>query len=77
MNEEGLKQTNHKRIFIGKQIEIEEDEFLSKLRGLKEAADHNDKGKILDWLKILVPTFDHNRDLNTSQMLNWREEHES
>ena len=77
MNEEGLKQTNHKRIFIGKQIKIQEDEFLHNLCGLKEAADHNDKGQILDWLKVLVPTFDHNRDLNTSQILNWREEHES
>lgn len=36
MNEEGLKNTKNKLIFIGKQIEIDENNFAERLRNCHE-----------------------------------------
>lgn len=59
MDEEGLKSTANKKIFIGNQIKIEPDEFLGKLQELKEAANSNDSELTLKLLSDIVPTFNH------------------
>ncbi len=59
MDEEGLKSTENKKIFIGNQIKIEPDAFLGKLQELKEAANANDSELTLKLLSDIVPTFHH------------------
>lgn len=59
MAEEGLKRTENKKIFIGKQIEIDENEFIPQLEKLWEAAEQNDSSQVLEKLRAIVPTFNH------------------
>ncbi len=59
MDEEGLKSTANKKIFIGNQIAIDEKDMLSRLEKLKEAAANNDSEKTVELLSGLVPTFNH------------------
>lgn len=57
MNEEGLQKTANKLIFIGKQIDIDAEIFVSKLRILRDAAKENDEMLALQALHDIVPTF--------------------
>ena len=59
MNEEGLDETDNKKIFIGNQIEINPDKFLGELQELKEAANENDSDRTVELLAQIVPTFHH------------------
>ena len=59
MDEEGLESTENKKIFIGNQIDIDADEMLKKLEGLKIAAENNESNKTVELLCDLVPTFNH------------------
>ncbi len=59
MNEEGLKSTENKKIFIGNQIAIDEDDLLEKLSKLKKFADANDSEGVVEMLSEIVPTFNH------------------
>jgi len=63
MNEEGLKPTYNEKIFIGSQIAVEADSFMKNLRLMKEHAQENQTGKVVEDLKQIVPTFNHK--LNT------------
>ena len=57
MGEEGLKQTSNHKIYIGKQVTVDEDAFLANLNRLREAAEQNDKQLVEDILHESVPTF--------------------
>ncbi len=57
MDEEGLKKTDNDKIFIGKQIEIDVNEFLNKLDKLKAAAMTDVSEKAVEELHDVVPTF--------------------
>ena len=59
MNEEGLKSTENKKIFIGNQIAIDEEDLLSKLSELKKYAEDNNSKKVVEMLSAIVPTFQH------------------
>ncbi len=59
MNEEGLKSTANKKIFIGKQIEINPEELLNNLEKLKKYAEENDSDGTVEFLSKIVPTFNH------------------
>lgn len=59
MDEEGLKSTANKKIFIGNQIDINADELLSKLDTLRKYAEQNDSDNTVDMLANIVPTFNH------------------
>lgn len=59
MNEEGLKSTENKKIFIGNQIAIDEEDLLSKLDELKKYAEDNNSEKVVEMLSAIVPTFKH------------------
>ncbi|MCI8410823.1 MAG: polysaccharide biosynthesis protein, partial [Lachnospiraceae bacterium] len=56
MDEEGLQKTDNRLIFIGKPIELNEEEFRSQLKNLEEAAvdEHQD---IREKVKEIVPTY--------------------
>ena len=60
MNEEGLKNTSSKRIFIGNQTEIDAENFPVMLERLKRAAEHNNSAETVRLLEKIVPTFNHN-----------------
>ena len=57
MNEEGLRKTSNKLIFIGQQIELDGDEFIRKLRRLRNAANENLSDTVVAALHDIVPTF--------------------
>ena len=57
MDEEGLKTTSNKKIYIGHQIEIEPESFIQKIEKLKEYAKENNSEKTLEMLHEIVPTF--------------------
>lgn len=59
MNEEGLKSTENKKIFIGNQIAIDEEDLLRKLDELKSYAEENNSEKVVEMLSAIVPTFKH------------------
>lgn len=59
MDEEGLKQTDNEKIFIGNQIHIDKDKLLHSLDELKECASENDDDEALKLLAEIVPTFNH------------------
>lgn len=59
MDEEGLKSTDNKKIFIGNQINIDAGDMLSKLDALRDAAEANNSEKSVELLSELVPTFKH------------------
>lgn len=57
MNEEGLQQTDNKLIFIGKQIDIDEKNFIDRLMNLRSAAEDNNEQLVVSQLHEMVPTF--------------------
>lgn len=59
LNEEGMKKTANKKIFIGKPIELDNEKFHEKLIELKKAALKNDKDGIEKLIYEIVPTFNH------------------
>ena len=59
MDEEGLKKTANKKIFIGNQIDIDSEELLKGLDELRALADANESDKVVDKLSEMVPTFNH------------------
>ena len=64
MKEEGLKRTSNKLIYIGKQIEIDSDSFVSTLRELRDAAKENDEAIAMAALHKMVPTFTSPEEFN-------------
>ncbi len=67
MEEEGLQKTSNKLIFIGKQIEIDETEFIKKLRSLCNAAKENQETLAVAKLHEIVPTFMTPEEFNNLQ----------
>ena len=59
MKEEGLKKTNNSKIFIGNQIDVDDERLLTGLGQLRECSDQNDDEKAVELLSALVPTFNH------------------
>ena len=57
MDEEGLKKTSNHKIYIGKQITVDEKEFLDYLSQLKKSSEENDKDAVEEVLHKCVPTF--------------------
>ncbi|MCR5718334.1 MAG: polysaccharide biosynthesis protein [Oscillospiraceae bacterium] len=57
MNEEGLQKTRNKLIFIGKQIDIDQEQFIAELRKLRDAALENNEQVAITALHNMVPTF--------------------
>lgn len=62
MGEEGLRKTANDKIFIGQQIDIDENAFYNALDEMKEVCKTNDKQLVVNKLKELVPTFKHDEE---------------
>lgn len=60
MNEEGMRKTKSEKIYIGKPIEFDQDEFNEQLQRLHECAQTNNVAAIEQVLLKMVPTFKHN-----------------
>ncbi len=59
MSEEGLQSTMNNKIFIGNQVPVDIDDFIKKMRALKDVVNDEDVGVIIRRLYDLVPTFQH------------------
>ena len=62
MGEEGLRKTANDKIFIGQQIDIEENSFYKNLEEMRAICNTNDKTDVVNKLKELVPTFKHDEE---------------
>lgn len=60
MEEEGLRETANKLIFVGKPIEIDEMRFFAQLRDLKEAS-KNESADIRIMIREIVPTYTYKK----------------
>lgn len=67
MKEEGLKQTSNELIFIGRQIEIDEEHFASRLNDLRNAAQKNDERLAIKALHEMVPTYVTPEEYNSKE----------
>ena len=68
MMEEGLKSTQNKLIFIGRQIEIDPEKFIAQLETLKEAASKDDEAAAVEALHQIVPTFITPEEFNKKEL---------
>ena len=68
MNEEGLKKTSNKLIFIGNQIEIDAEQFILDLHKLKDAANENNEEIAVSELHRIVPTFITPEEFNKMEL---------
>lgn len=59
MTGEGLRKTENKKIFIGEQEDFDIIKFRDNIEKMREIMDSNDKEAVIEQLKILVPTFNH------------------
>ena len=57
MDEENLKSTYNKKIFISNQVEIPVAEFKKELKTLFDVANNNSSNETVDLLHKMVPTF--------------------
>ena len=57
MAEEGLKVTDHNKIFIGRPQEFNREEIFSQLEELKLASDDEDTQRVISLIKKLVDSY--------------------
>ncbi|GHV33744.1 nucleoside-diphosphate sugar epimerase [Clostridia bacterium] len=57
MSEEGLTATKHKKIFVGKPLDVDWDGLNEQLARLKDAAERQDNASVVTILKECVPTY--------------------
>jgi FlaA1/EpsC-like NDP-sugar epimerase len=56
MEEEGMKETANKLIYVGKPIELDDDKFFAQLKELKEAS-KNESESIREMIQEMVPSY--------------------
>ncbi len=59
MAEEGLRETANSKIFIGQQVQIDEEHFVKNIENICKIANSNNSDETVEALKNLVPTFNH------------------
>ena len=59
LNEEGITQTDNKKIYVGKPIAFDKEDLLRHLKQLYYAAQKNDKNRVEQLIAEIVPTFRH------------------
>lgn len=59
LDEEGIKKTSSKKIYIGNPIAIDKEKFDIDLSSLKEACESNSSERIEEIISRIVPTFNH------------------
>ncbi len=66
MAEEGLSDTVHEKIHIGKRQDVDYNELLYRIYSLEKAAQMNKADLIVDKLKYFVDTYKSNKDVNST-----------
>lgn len=61
IDEEGLKNTSHNKIFVGAPIKLDGEKFIKQLNVLKECAYKNDTNAVIENIKVIVPTYKFTR----------------
>ncbi|MBP0973904.1 MAG: polysaccharide biosynthesis protein [Oscillospiraceae bacterium] len=69
MDEEGLQKTKNKLIFIGKQIDIDPEQFIADLRRLRDASLQNNDRAAIQALHEMVPTFITPEEFNKKYLI--------
>lgn len=64
LNEEGIKKTDNKKIYIGKPIEFDNESFLESMKKLYYVAQKNNKDEVERLVAEIVPTFHHAKNEN-------------
>ncbi|MEG1790869.1 MAG: nucleoside-diphosphate sugar epimerase/dehydratase [Clostridia bacterium] len=59
LNGEGMRKTSNRKIFICKQIDVDDKNFMTELEKLINAAKNNKPEEVLAELKVIIPSFDH------------------
>lgn len=59
MSEEGIKETQNKKIFIGNQIQVNEKNFPQMIENIRKIASANNSEEAVEALRQIVPTFNH------------------
>ncbi|MCR1951894.1 polysaccharide biosynthesis protein [Clostridium sp. DSM 100503] len=70
MSEEGLLNTNHKKIYIGRPTFDSIDNLRKKLFDLKDILEENDEEKVKEKLKQIVPTYKEPSEVNEVAITN-------
>lgn len=70
MSEEGLLNTNHKKIYIGRPTFDSIDKLRKKLFDLKDILEENDEEKVKEKLKQIVPTYREPSEVNEVAITN-------
>lgn len=63
LDEEGIKKTKSKKIYIGNPIEIDREAFVKGLEKLREACEENNIDGIEQVISSMVPTFNHKKNI--------------
>ncbi|MEG1049252.1 MAG: nucleoside-diphosphate sugar epimerase/dehydratase [Oscillospiraceae bacterium] len=58
-DEESVRKTDNKKIFIGSPLKMDASRFFSDLLELKSVAYSNEQARLLEKIKTMVPTFNH------------------
>ena len=66
MNEEGLTETKHEKIFIGKPGDFEIDDIAQKTEELLKYATKGSKIRLKKQLKMVVDTFKEPEEINSN-----------
>lgn len=69
MDEEGLKETAHKKIFIGNQINVDRDRFFAQLEELKLVAFENNAEKVVELIAKIVPTYCKQQNISEAEKM--------
>ena len=64
MDEEGLRKTDNRKIYIGAPLRLNNQTFFDHLMALKQIAYSNNSENLVQALADMVPTFHHRRDEN-------------
>lgn len=59
MSEEGLQKTKNQKIFIGTQIDVDDQKLQQELETLKKISKKNNSKAVIKQLEEMVPTFNH------------------
>ena len=62
MDEEGLRKTDNRKIYIGAPLKLNNQTFFDHLMALKQIAYSNNSENLVQALTDMVPTFRHRRD---------------
>lgn len=59
MSEEGLQKTKNQKIFIGTQIDVDDEQLAKDLEALRKTSRRNNSDAVVKQLEEIVPTFNH------------------